>query len=62
MVQIPELHGQTFIEIETITKPDGVPGALEVVCGVLAGLDITEIDLSMQSYTERVVAKRHIKK
>lgn len=58
VVRIPELGGQQFIEVETITGPDDVPAALSVVRGVLAGLGVTDADLSTTSYTGRVAARR----
>lgn len=58
VVQLPELGGQQFIEVETITGPDDVPAALRVVRGVLTDLGITDADLSTTSYTDRVAARR----
>jgi hypothetical protein len=36
-VQIPELDGQTFIELETMAEPEDVSTAVQVVRDVLAG-------------------------
>lgn len=58
VVQIPELDGQLFIELETTTEPSDVPAALRVVRAVLAGLGVTDDDLSSESYTDRVAARR----
>lgn len=58
VVRIPELDGQTFIEVETTAEPDDVPAALAVVRGVLADLGIGDQDLSTESYTDRVAARR----
>jgi adenylate cyclase class 2 len=58
VVRIPELDEQTFIELETAAETDDVPAALSVVRAVLAELDITDQDLSTQSYTSRVAAAR----
>jgi adenylate cyclase class 2 len=37
VVQIPELDGQTFIELETMAEPEDVSTAVQVVRDVLAG-------------------------
>jgi adenylate cyclase class 2 len=58
VVRIPELDGQTFIELETVAEPDDVSAALQVVRDVLAGLGVGEHDLTTESYTDRVAASR----
>lgn len=58
LVRVPELDGQTFLEVETTAEPDDVPAALEVIRGVLSELGIGEDDLSTHSYTDRVAAQR----
>lgn len=57
-VRIPELNGQTFIEVETTAEPDDVQAALGVVRGVLVDLGIGQQDLSSEPYTDRVAARR----
>ena len=58
LVEIPELEGQTFLELETMAEPDDLPAALTVVRAVLDDLGITNKDLTTQSYTDRVAAQR----
>lgn len=58
VVRIPELDGQTFIEVETTAEPNDVPAALDVVRGVLVDLGIGQQDLTTESYTDRVAAHR----
>jgi adenylate cyclase class 2 len=58
VVQIPELDGLTFIELETIAEQDDVSAALQVVRDVLGSLGVAENDLTTESYTDRVAARR----
>ena len=58
VVTVPELAGQTFIELETLADPDDVDAALEVVRSVLRELGIEEGDLTTQAYTDAVAAQR----
>jgi adenylate cyclase class 2 len=58
MVTVPELAGQTFIELETLTDPDDVDAALEVVRSTLRELGIEDNDLTTQAYTDAVAARR----
>jgi adenylate cyclase, class 2 len=58
VTQIPELDGQTFLELETMTAPSQVPAALTVLHAVLSELDVTDDDLSSESYTDRIAARR----
>lgn len=58
IVQIPELEGQTFLELETQAEPDDVPAVLTVVREVFTQLGLTEQDLSTESYTDRVAARQ----
>jgi adenylate cyclase, class 2 len=58
VVTVPELAGQTFIEMETIADPDDVDAALDVVRSVLRELGIEDSDLTTQAYTDAVAAQR----
>ncbi|GAA1249696.1 hypothetical protein GCM10009676_40250 [Prauserella halophila] len=58
VVEIPELPGQTFLEVETAAEPHDVDAALDVVRSVLVDLGVADADLSTQSYTDRVAAQR----
>lgn len=58
VVEIPELDGQVFVELETQAGPDDVEAALRVVRAVLTDLGITDDDLTTESYTNRVAARR----
>ncbi|HWD02096.1 MAG TPA: class IV adenylate cyclase [Amycolatopsis sp.] len=58
VVQIPELDGRTFLELETMADPDDVPAALDHVRNVLAGLGVTTDDLTTEPYTSQVAAHR----
>lgn len=58
VVQIPELDGQTFLELETMAERDDVPAALDTLRSTLAGLGVTDDDLTTQTYTSRVAAAR----
>lgn len=58
VVTIPELAGQTFIELETMAEQDDLTDALRSVRGVLDGLGVTEHDAVEQSYTDMVAEKR----
>jgi adenylate cyclase class 2 len=49
VVQIPELDGQTLIELETGAEPDDASAALQVVRGVLIELGVSEDDLTTES-------------
>lgn len=58
VVEIPELDGQTFLELETMAEPDDLANALSVVRAVLGELGVTDDELSTESYTDRVAARR----
>ncbi|MCP2255925.1 adenylate cyclase, class 2 [Prauserella aidingensis] len=58
VVEVPELPGQTFLEVETVAEPDEVEAALGVVRSVLAELGVVESDFSTVPYTDRVAAQR----
>lgn len=55
VVTVPELEGQTFIELETMTEADEVDEALDIVWSVLG---ISENDLTTETYTDAVTAQR----
>ncbi|WP_323182421.1 MULTISPECIES: hypothetical protein [unclassified Streptomyces] len=57
VVQVPEIDG-TFVEVETMTDPDGLTHALADVRAFLAGLDVGEGDLTRELYTDAVRARR----
>ncbi|GAB3381461.1 class IV adenylate cyclase [Amycolatopsis echigonensis] len=58
IVTIPELAGQTFIELETIAEQDDLAEALGALRVVLDGIGVTEGDAVEQSYTDMVAAAR----
>ncbi|MFD8496438.1 class IV adenylate cyclase [Amycolatopsis sp. NPDC059657] len=58
VAEIPDLAGQTFLELETIVEPEHVTEALTAIRAVLHDLGITDEDLSTESYTRRVAARR----
>jgi len=58
VVEIPELDGQVFIELETMAEADDVTAALDVVRAVLADLGVTDQDAVTDSYTDMVAARR----
>jgi adenylate cyclase, class 2 len=58
VVQIPELVGQTFLELETMAEPADVPDALAALHAVLGELGVTDEELTTESYTDRVAARR----
>ncbi|SDY47174.1 adenylate cyclase, class 2 [Amycolatopsis xylanica] len=58
VAEIPDLAGQTFLELETLVEPEHVDTALKVIRAVLHDLGVTDDDLSTQSYTRRVAALR----
>ncbi|HEU5469531.1 MAG TPA: class IV adenylate cyclase [Actinophytocola sp.] len=58
VVQIPELDGQTFLELETMAEPDDLPAAHRVLQTVLDELGVGAQDLTTESYTDRVAASR----
>jgi adenylate cyclase class 2 len=58
VVQIPELDGQTFLELETMVEPDDVRDALTVLRTVLGELGVAAEELTTETYTNRVAARR----
>jgi adenylate cyclase class 2 len=60
VVTIPELDGQTFIELETMAERDDLHDALIAVRGVLDAVGVSEADAVEQSYTDMVEAQRGI--
>jgi adenylate cyclase class 2 len=58
VVTVPELAGQTFIELETGADPDDVDTALDLVRSVLRKLGIEDSDLTTQAYTDAVATRR----
>ncbi|MCB5169584.1 class IV adenylate cyclase [Streptomyces bambusae] len=57
LVRVPELDG-TFLELETPAAEDGVSAALDDVRAVLAELGIAPADLTRETYTGAVAARR----
>lgn len=58
VVQIPELAGQTFLELETMAESDDLPDALNCLRAVLGELGVADDELTTESYTDRVTASR----
>jgi adenylate cyclase class 2 len=58
LVTVPELEGQTFLELETIAEADELETALDIVRSVLGDLNISEEDLTVETYTDAVTAQR----
>jgi adenylate cyclase class 2 len=58
VVTIPELNGQTFIELETMAERDDLKAALASVRAVLDDLGVTEDDAVTASYTDMVANAR----
>ncbi len=58
VVRIPELDGQTFLELETMAEPDDMPAVHTVLQTVLGELGVSPHDLTTESYTARVAARR----
>ncbi|MEA2202452.1 MAG: adenylate cyclase, class 2 [Solirubrobacteraceae bacterium] len=58
VVTVPELAGQTFIELETVAHSGDVDAALDVVRSVLRELGIEDSDLTTQAYTDAVATRR----
>ena len=58
VVTVPELAGQTFIELETLADPGDVDAALDLVRSVLCELGIEDSDLTTHAYTDAVAAQR----
>jgi adenylate cyclase, class 2 len=58
VVTVPELAGETFIELETTAEPDDLDDALAVVRDVLADLGISQADFTTEQYTDAVARRR----
>jgi adenylate cyclase class 2 len=58
VVTVPEIDG-TFIELETMTEPDGTSSALADIRAVLSHLGIADQDLTTELYTDAVMSARH---
>jgi adenylate cyclase class 2 len=58
VVTVPELAGQTFIELETVADLGDVDAALDIVLSVLRELGIEDSDLTTQAYTDAVATRR----
>lgn len=58
VVTVPELAGDTFVELETLAAPDDIDAALTVVREVLAELGIEPGDHTADLYADAVVAAR----
>ncbi|MEW1862386.1 class IV adenylate cyclase [Streptomyces sp. NPDC088194] len=58
LVQVPEVDGQHWIELETIVPDDQVDAALDDVRAVLVELGIEDGDLTTEQYTDAVAASR----
>ncbi|MDX3279104.1 class IV adenylate cyclase [Streptomyces scabiei] len=57
LVRVPELDG-TFLEVETLVGEDEVTAALDDIRAVLAELGIEAEDLTRETYTGAVAARR----
>ena len=58
VVTVPELAGQTFLELETMADAEEVDAAWDVVRCVLRELGVSDHDLTTEAYTEAVAAQR----
>lgn len=59
IVQVPELDGETFVEVETIVDTaDRTAAATDAIDQVLASLDLGKHDLTDELYTDRVRSQR----
>jgi len=58
VVELPELAGETFLEVETLTAEDDVDAALDVVRHVLGELNVSPDELTTETYTDAVAAHR----
>ncbi|MGA4839085.1 class IV adenylate cyclase [Streptomyces sp. G45] len=57
LVRVPEIEG-TFLEVETLVEESEVAAALDDVRAVLAELGIGQEDLTRETYTGAVAARR----
>jgi adenylate cyclase, class 2 len=58
VVTVPELEG-TFIELETMTSPDGLDAALADIRVVLRELGLSDTDQTSEQYTDAVMRAQH---
>lgn len=58
VVTIPELGGQTFIEVETMADQNTLPAALDAIRTELETLGVTDTDAVTDSYTNLVAQAR----
>jgi len=58
VVTVPELAGQTFLELETMADAEEMDTDWEVVHCVLRELGISDHDLTAAAYTDAVAAQR----
>lgn len=58
LVTVPELDGQTFIELETLTAPDDLDCAVADVRAVLGELGVMGADVTDEAYTDAVARRR----
>jgi adenylate cyclase class 2 len=59
VVTVPELAGETFIELETTVESDQLDAALTVIRSVLADLGIESDDYTTEFYTDAVADRRN---
>jgi adenylate cyclase, class 2 len=57
LVEVPEIEG-TFLEIETLAPAGDVEAGLSTIRTILAGLGIGDEDLTTETYTGAVTARR----
>lgn len=57
LVRVPEIDG-TFLEVETLVPEADLMAALDSIRAVLAGLGIGPEDLTRETYTGAVAARR----
>ncbi|MFC0546625.1 class IV adenylate cyclase [Kutzneria chonburiensis] len=58
LVEVPELGGETYIEVETLTAREDVNAGLSVIRRVLNELGVTDDELTTETYTGAVTARR----
>jgi adenylate cyclase class 2 len=59
VVTVPELAGETFIELETTVEPDQLDAALTVIRSVLAELGVKSDNYTTELYTDAVADRRN---
>jgi adenylate cyclase, class 2 len=58
MAEVPELDGEVFVEVETLAASEDVDVALEVVRRVMDELGVSAGELTTETYTDAVAARR----